>query len=577
MDRITKSLIAEMLANQELISHGDAKDFEKLVNYCVISNEYSKTFEISSVTVGDGGDTGIDGIAIIVNGQMIENKEEIDDLIVRNNSLEVSYVFVQSKTSSNFNSGDLNTFIFGIKDFFAESPSLVRNEDIEKFAEISDYLYSKAPHFKENPIVKLYYCTTGKWLDDQNLLAVINQGIHDLEQANLFEKVLFHPLGAKEIAASYRKTKEAISTTISFRNRVTLPSISGVSEAYIGLLPFSEFRKILSDEDDNLVNVFEDNVRDFQGNNNDVNSGIERTLNNPDSDLFSVLNNGVTIVASSISPTGDSFTIKDYQIVNGCQTSNVLFNSRNSEFIANVNVPVKIIATDDDEIKNRITLATNNQTPIKKEQLASLTGFQRSLEQYYNSYNGDSKLYYERRSKQYNSDSSVLKTRIITVPYQIKSFSAMFLNTPHTVTSFFGTIVNKLNEGKAQIFTPDHVYSPYYTSAFGYFKLETFFRRREIDSSYKKVRFHILMLFRMLNQPDEMPEFNSKRMDRYCQVLLDILNDDIKALKAFKECALIIDRADFDKSDKQDIKLLSKTKNLVEEASRCATHDILYK
>lgn len=52
--------------------------------------------------------------------------------------------------------------------------------------------------------------------------------------------------------------------------------------------------------------------------------------------------------------------------MNGCQTSNVLFNNRKGDYINNVNIPIKIIATDDDEIKNRITLATNNQTPIKK-------------------------------------------------------------------------------------------------------------------------------------------------------------------------------------------------------------------
>lgn len=103
------------------------------------------------------------------------------------------------------------------------------------------------------------------------------------------------------------------------------------------------------DEEDNLVSVFEDNVRDFQGTNNDVNNGIEKTLKNEDSDLFSVLNNGVTIVASSISTTGDNFTIRDYQIVNGCQTSNVLFNNRKGDYINNVNIPIKIIATDDDE------------------------------------------------------------------------------------------------------------------------------------------------------------------------------------------------------------------------------------
>lgn len=324
MDRITKSLISELLENQELNTEGDPKDFEKLVNYCVVSNEYSKTFDINLMTIGESGDTGIDGLAIIVNGQLIENREEIDDLLERNNSIEVTYLFMQAKSSSNFNSGEINTFIFGVKDFFSENPQLVRNEDVTKFAEISDYIYEKAPHFKENPTIKLFYCTTGKWVDDQNLLAVINQGISDLEQLNLFEKVVFSPLGAKEIATSYRKTKEAIHTTVNFTNRVTLPSINGISEAYIGLLPFEEFVKIISDEDDTLVNVFEDNVRDFQGTNNDVNSGIEKTLNDEDSDLFSVLNNGVTIVASSISPTGDQFTIKDYQIVNGCQTSNVL-------------------------------------------------------------------------------------------------------------------------------------------------------------------------------------------------------------------------------------------------------------
>lgn len=575
MDRITKSLISELLINQELTSEGDSKDFEKLVNFCIVSNEYSKTFDINLITIGDGGDTGIDGIAIIVNGQLIENKEEIDDLLERNTSLEVNYIFTQSKTSSNFNSGEINTFIFGLKDFFSESPSLVRNAEVEKYAEISDYIYDKAPRFKENPILKLFYATTGKWVGDQNIMAVITQGIKELEELNLFDKVIFTPLGAKEVANSYRKTKESISTTITFSNRVTLPAINGISEAYIGLLPFEEFKNILVDDEDNLVNVFEDNVRDFQGTNNDVNSGIKKTLNSEDSDLFSVLNNGVTIVASSISPTGDKFTIHDYQIVNGCQTSNVLFNNRNSRYIGKVNIPIKIIATNDDDIKNRITLATNNQTPIKKEQLASLTAFQRSLELYYNSYSGDTRLFYERRSKQYNSDSSVLKTRIITVPYQIKSFSAMFLNNPHQVTSFFGTIVSKLNEGKAQIFTSDHKYSPYYTSAFAYYKLETHFRRRNIDTAYKKVRFHILMLFRMMFQPDQIPQFNSKKMDSYCQKLLDILKDDDESLRAFNKCIQVIDEADFDKTDKQDVKLLSKTKILIEKANEKTNHTII--
>jgi hypothetical protein len=565
MDRITESLIFELLTTLEIASESESKDFEKLANYTVVSNEYNKTFDIESITVGDGNDTGIDGIAIIVNGQLIESTDEVDDMLEKNNFLEIEYIFIQSKTSSNFESAELNTFIFGVQDFFSLKPRLVRNDEIKRFAEISNYLFTKAHKFRENPTIKMCFVTTGKWMNDTNLLAVIESGIKSLEQSNLFEKVQFTPFGARDLASAYRKTKESISTTITFNNRITIPKINGVSQAYIGLLPFNEFLKIVANDDDILLNVFEDNVRDFQGDTNDVNGGIALTLNNEDSEIFSVLNNGVTIVASSISPTGDQFTISDYQIVNGCQTSNVLYNNRKGANITKVSVPVKLIATTDEEVKTRITLATNNQTPIKKEQLAALTQFQRSLEQYYNSYSEDSKIYYERRSKQFNSDNSVQKSRIITVPYQIKSFAGMFLDEPHNVTSYFGSIVKRLNEGKAPIFDNDHAFAPYYTSAFAYYKLESLFKKGSIDTSYKKVRFHILMLFRILNGKDPLPPFNSvKKMGKYCADLLTILNDETKALKAFQKCIEVIDNSGFDKSDKQNLKLVSKTKVLID-------------
>ncbi|MEO5775288.1 MAG: hypothetical protein ABIQ27_00190 [Flavobacterium sp.] len=144
----------------------------------------------------------------------------------------------------------------------------------------------------------------------------------------------------------------------------------------------------------------------------------------------------------------------------------------------------------------------------------------------------------------------------------------MFLDEPHNVTSFFGLIVRKLNEKKAQIFSEDHTYSPYYTSAYAYYKLETHFRKNNLDKSYKKVRFHILMLFRIISNSEQMPPFNSKKMDKYCDVLLDILNDDAKSLKVFKKCIDVIDKAEFDINEKQDLKLVSKTKILVEFARK---------
>lgn len=567
MDRITRSFINELLDVQELQSEGEAKDFEKLVNYSIISNNYNKTFDLDYVTVGSGNDTGIDGIAVIVNGQLIETTDEIDDLIETNGQLEVQFIFIQAKTSSNFNSGEINTFLFGVRDFFSESPQLVRNDDILRFSELSAYLYEHAPSFRSNPNLSLYYATTGSWVDDQNLVALLSSGKQDLERENLFDDIKIEAIGAKELGNYYRKTKERNTVTIVFENRITIPSIDGVSESYIGLVPFGEFKKTIIDDSDKLLDVFEDNVRDFQGDTNDVNKVISKTINGDHPDLFSVLNNGVTIVASTIGSTGDNYTIVDYQIVNGCQTSTVLYLNRYSENIDNIRVPVKIIATTDEEIKNKITLATNSQTPIKKEQLAALTFFQRRLEQFYNAFEGEGRLYYERRSKQYNADSSVMKTKIITIPIQIKSFSAMFLENPHMVTSYFGTIVNKLNSESSQIFKEDHVFIPYYVSALAYYRLESLFRRRILDSKYKKVRFHLMMLFKRMVTKESMPFFNSRQMEKYCEPLLQVLGDENQYTYVFQQTTQVVDSSDFDLDDKQHVKQASKTQSLISELS----------
>ena len=65
-----------------------------------------------------------------------------------------------------------------------------------------------------------------------------------------------------------------------------------------------------------------------------------------------MLNNGITIVASAISIPGDIATIEDYQIVNGCQTSNILIDNMDiAENIDELIIPVRIIATKDENLK----------------------------------------------------------------------------------------------------------------------------------------------------------------------------------------------------------------------------------
>ncbi|MGO4366456.1 AIPR family protein [Pseudomonas sp. PAB10] len=564
MDRITKQLVEDFLVSQEIDSLTPSDNFEIFANYCVVSKEYNRTFDPAEICIGSGNDTGIDGVAIIVNGYLVEDVEEVQDLIDQNGYLEATYIFIQAKTSSAFEASGINTFLFGVKDFFRESPGLVRNADVVRFAEISNFILENAINFKNNPVCKLYYVTTGQWSFDPNHVAVVNAGVQQLREENIFEDIAFHPVGASDISKLYRSTKNPNNAEFTFADKITLPDTTGVIEAYYGILPFSEFRKILIDDNGNIRSIFDDNVRDFQGVDNPVNKKINSTLHGQVPDQFVVLNNGVTVVASSLKTSGNKFIISDFQIVNGCQTSNVLYQSRDLVGVNSIHVPIRLIVADSDEVKSQITLATNSQTAIKTEQLAVLSEFQKNLELYYGSMVGDGQLYYERRAKQYSKDKSVIRNKIITVANQIKSFSAIFYQNPHLVSSFFGSIAKKTEKEDSEIFNKNHAYAPYYLAGLAFYRLETLFRTGQIDSQYRKIKFHLLMLFKMVAEEEPQPRLDSKKkIEQYCERIIKKLNNQTKCYEIFMLTIEIVESSSLDVADKLHIKQSSMVEDLI--------------
>jgi hypothetical protein len=565
MDRITKQLLSDFFESQEIPERSESDDFEKFCNYTVIADEYNKTFDVDLVSTGSGNDTGIDGIAIIVNGHLVEDIDEVNDLLENNGFLDVTYIFIQAKTSSNFDTKEMHAFYFGVSDFFSEEPKLPRNDAIVKYAEISNHIINNASDFKENPKCKTFFITTGVYNpEDGNLLAAVNAATENLKSYNLFEKIDNVVLGANELGKLYRKSKNPTTSTFVFSNKVTLPDVEGINEAYFGIVPFSEFKKILTDDNEHMLSVFDDNVRDFQGISNPVNQGISETLSSDTPNLFSVLNNGVTVVADSIKTAGNNLTISDYQIVNGCQTSNVLYESRGIENIDTISIPLRLIVTDNEDVKAKITVSTNSQTAIKKEQLSAMSDFQKNLEHYYSAIEGDGKLYYERRAKQYNSNRNIIKRKIITVPIQIKTFYSMFNQNPHLVTSYFGSLVKNVGEQGSKIFEPDHQFAPYYLAGLTFYRLDGLFNSGEIDKKYRKVKFYLTMLVPMIASDDDLPPLNSQRKaERYCAPLIEKLNDEEQCKRIFITAAQIIDNSGADIEDKQALKSKAMTEQIL--------------
>ena len=561
MDRITKSFLEEFCKINELANIKESKQYEYFSNYCAITKEYgNSSFDLDDITTGEATQ-GIDGIGIIVNNKLVNEVEEIKDLIEINKVLNVKFVLIQSKTSSSFSNPDILNFFAWTESFFLGEKEAFSSEEMKKFLELKEFIYDTENckyMSKANPILEMYYTTTGNWVNDKNLQIIIENNKNKLKSCNLFSKIEFTPVGAAEIQDLYRKTKEKSFATFNFGKRVTIPTDGKIKEGYYGIISFEEYRKIIIDDKDNMKNVFEDNIRDFLGDDNDVNESMNETLNDVNSIMkFGLLNNGITIVTEDISVTGDCVSVTNYQIVNGCQTSHILYQNRELPEINKVYIPIRIIATDDDEIKNEITTATNNQTAIKKEQLAALSDYQRNLEQYYNTYPDNGfKLYYERRTNQYNQ-MPVSKNKIVSISTQIKAFSSMFLDMPHAVTGFYGTVVRK-SEG--EMFKRTDKPIMYYASALTLYKLEYYFKNGTLDSKYRRAKNHILMLFKLVVFNNEIPNFNSAEMERKCQKMIEyldnndtrIFDDIIDMIKNNPEKLDILDRKLFERKETTD-------------------------
>lgn len=407
-----------------------------------------------------------------------------------------------------------------------------------------------------NPGVRMYYATMGKWQSDAKLLARIETEKEGVTELDIFKGVDFFPIDARTLQRLYSSAKNRFSKSIEFSSKITLPTLPGIQESYLGFLPSDQYLKLITDESGNMVRgLFYDNVRDFQGD-NPVNHEIEETLKSDSRLHFVLMNNGITIVADSLTKTGDVFTIEDFQIVNGCQTSHVLFNNRSA--LANqIQVPVKLIVSKDSDIKNRIIKATNRQTTVKTEELTALTDFQKALEDYYEAVPGDARLYYERRSQQFRAATGIEKIRVVSVPNQIRSFASMFLGLPHQASRYYGALLKSI---ESKIFAPDHHPVAYYASSLALFRLESNMRRRVIDAKYRPFKYHLLWIVKSVIGGTQPTPLNANKFEKYCDLIVKTLQDEKQCLSAFKKSCEVLDTilaGDFGRDKAKDVSIHS--------------------
>lgn len=555
MDRITKSYLNEFIKSFGFEKINDESiQFEHFVNYSIVDSRVEERFDIEDLHIGKDSTIGLDGFALLLNKRVINTEDELDDLLKTHNDISAEVVFIQSKVSKSFETKEIGNFGWAITDFISESPKIKWSNIAKEKIKLFNKVINNISKLKSKPTCNLFYVTLGSKSEDQNILAKIDVIQQDITAENLFSRVIFELFGANEIQNKYKKIGQALSKSFELNQKVMLPVIDKVKESYLGIIKASTIIDLMTDENGDLLpNVFYDNVRDFQGDNK-VNLEIASTINSSYKDAFLILNNGITIVTEELETSRNTFTISNYQIINGCQTSNVLFENID-KIDESVLVPVKLISSKNPDITGKLIRSTNRQTEVKEQDLIAFSNFQKKLEEFYKTFSGGQQLFYERRSKQY-SKSIIEKKRIIDKTTQIKSVASFYFDKPDMATRYFGTLFNDLGN---KLFDENHQLILYFTASFALYNIDEAFRKGSMDKKYKKIKYFILMMIRYEIDKSPLPQFNSTKMEKYCENIIKQINSEKVFNRLLKNIISKINSLKVDLEDRE----ISKSKALV--------------
>ena len=524
MHRIIKAHLDSFVQSHGLEAEPESRQFEKFANYSVISTKLGTRFDIDEVTTGEGDD-GTDGVAIIVDEEIILSQEDATSVFDTNRrNHDVEMLFIQAKRSDSFDLGDFLKFKESILRFINSDP-YSSNDDIQLSArEVFDVALANVPKIRNGkPEFTARFITTGVYRCPEAIETSKGEFERQLNELGLFSNIDIKFIGRDELTALWVSTYSGTSAQLEMFSHAPLPIISGIDEAYLAVVRAKDLvENLLITEDGNLrTQVFEENVRSFLGLDNPVNTSIEETIKKGvDATRFPVLNNGITIASPDVRVQGNSLFLENFQIVNGCQTSNVLYENR--EFLNDaIMVSLKVVETSNEDVFSELVRATNSQTKVEETQFLSLRPIVKKIEQYFNTYEGqDSRLYFERRDRQYFG-TDIPAIRIFSVHDAAKCVAAMFCGRPDLSFRYPKRMYAELTE---VMFSENVREIIFYTACLTLYRLHLLVSNRTIPQNMRRFKWHILVLIRRIIAGSEIPQLNSRRIETYCQSIIDSLS-----------------------------------------------------
>ncbi|HEX8288046.1 MAG TPA: AIPR family protein [Pyrinomonadaceae bacterium] len=425
-------------------------------------------------------DYGIDAIYLSANGEVVNSVEQLDEF---NEDTKFVFHILQFKKSRGIEQSDLLKFKEGIKRVFIENDIDARKNEylFNRATELNDIKLSIYQAFSAEQVhIKLYMVFTGlkENIEKDELLTTQISAIKELLIENAYLGNSFSVLGAQELLNLSKQGEEIVDIVKYVKTLKYITEIERNKKlnGYISIMNASEIAKLVKNWQ---TAIFEANIRDYYRR-NDLNKKIIQTsVSKEEAKYFWSFNNGLTITCRKVEELpNDQYRLYGIQIVNGCQTSNALYqaasnleraeilkekeirgelnrteereleNIQNQVLNPDTTVLTKIIETNSGELVYRITETTNSQTPIKSFSLKANEDIQQNIEEYFLNNN----IYYERRVNFYRNQG---KRNVISIQKLFQVFTAQILFRPSEVrtrpkalfTNFYDEVFPAPNSG----------------------------------------------------------------------------------------------------------------------------------
>ena len=351
----------------EELNINDAGKLKSLafVYFCVqtiLDLEDSNTFDC--LTEG-GGDFGVDAMHI---------SEEYDGEFTVS-LFQVKYVNnLEGKT--NFPENGITALINAIRFLFDPTAKLehINQRLLAKVEEVRSLI-------RDGYIlqVRALACNNGiKW-NDSSQEAIDRSGFGD--------QVTWEHINHEHLINILQASKP-VKDTLQLSGKAVVEDMN-FSRVLVGRISITEIAALIERHGERLL---ERNIRRYLGlQGNRVNEGIRDTLNSDEKNNFYFYNNGITLTCNSFSynalQNGDyQVRVENLQIINGGQTCITIFKTLQQLNLFPQNTPAYVLVrlyqlpTDNDDLVQKITYATNSQNPVDLRDLRANDQLQQRLE-----------------------------------------------------------------------------------------------------------------------------------------------------------------------------------------------------